>query len=235
MDKTIQIMLIEDSEQYTEAIRMALEEEQDLDLSACFGTTEIAIRSLNRKTVPDPDVILLDLRLPGRGGLEAVEDLLKLLPEVKIIILTQSDNEEDVLKAVTRGASGYLLKSARVSAITSGIRAVAKGGASLDPNIASFVVKSLKSYLPTVELDRALSDRELEILALLGDGLVKKEIAERLSIGYTTVDTHVRHIYTKLQVRNAPEAGSARRIAWVYSIPRNRITPLLSTCIIPSL
>lgn len=199
-------MLIEDSQQYTEAIRMALEEEPDLDLNVCFGTMEIALRSLNRKTVPDPDVILLDLRLPGRGGLEAVEDLLKLLPEVKIIILTQSDEEEDVLKAITLGASGYLLKSSRVSEITSGIRAVVSGGASLDTNIAKFVIKSLKSYLPTKELERALSERELEILTLLGEGLVKKEIAERLSIGYTTVDTHVRHVYTKLHVRNAPEA-----------------------------
>jgi DNA-binding NarL/FixJ family response regulator len=153
-------------------------------------------------------VILLDLRLPGRSGLESIPGILDCLPDVKIIILTQSDKEEDVLRAISLGASGYLLKSAKVDEITDGIRAVMRGGAPIENQVARFLLKSLKSYLPKEDIEKALSERELEILTLLGEGLVKKEIASRLAIGYTTVDTHVSHIYQKLDVRNAPEAIS---------------------------
>ncbi|BCX49625.1 DNA-binding response regulator [Haloferula helveola] len=200
-------MLVEDNPEYREVIRLALARDEDIGGIREFGTAEIALRSLRDPTSePQPDVLLLDLRLPGLSGLEALPTFVELLPAAKIIVLTQSDREADVLKAIADGASGYLLKSSTVTQIREGIRTVLDGGASLDPRVASFLLKSLKDRLPKAEPETQLSERELQILTLLGEGLVKKEISDRLGISYPTVDSHVRHIYEKLKVRNAPSA-----------------------------
>ena len=113
---------------------------------------------------------------------------------------------DDVVRAISRGAAGYLLKSSTLDQITEGIRTVMGGGAPLDAGVARFILNTLQTKLPQKEIDNILTERELEILTLLGEGLVKKEIADRLQISYTTVDTHVGHIYDKLEVRNAPSA-----------------------------
>ncbi len=147
------------------------------------------------------------------GGLDSIRYFKEYAPKAKIVILTQSDQETDVLRAILLGASGYLLKSARVKEIVDGIRLVHRGGATLDPSVAKFLLQNLQSRLPQENLDIGLSDREMEILKLLSEGLVKKQIAQKLSIGYATVDTHVGHIYEKLHVNNAPSAvGKAYKL-----------------------
>ena len=147
-----------------------------------------------------------DLRLPGMSGLDALPHFASSAPQAKVIVLTQSDNEADVLRAIALGAAGYLLKSSTITQIKEGIRTVIEGGASLDPGVARFLIKTLQARLPKTSTEATLSERELEILALLGEGLVKKEIADRLGISYPTVDSHVQHIYEKLKVHNAPAA-----------------------------
>lgn len=182
-----------------------------------FGTAEIALRHLRES--PDaelPDLILLDLRLPGMDGLEALPQFLTAAPKTKIMILTQSDNEADVLRALALGASGYLLKSSTVSTITEGIRTVVKGGALLDAGVARFILNSLKMRQPPNSSETLLTDRQREILTLLGEGLLKKEIAERLGISYSTVDEHVAHIYDRLGVRNAPAAVNKAHILGLF-------------------
>ena len=213
MNTPIQVMLVEDNKDYREVINLAIEEEVDIEIMDEYGTSEIALRSLQSAAAPRPDIILLDLRLPGMGGLDSIRYFREYAPKAKIIILTQSDQEADVLRAILLGASGYLLKSARVQEIVDGIRLVHNGGATLDGSVAKLLLQNLQSRLPKENLDIGLSDRETEILKLLGDGLVKKQIAENLDIGYSTVDTHVGHIYEKLQVNNAPSAvGKAYRL-----------------------
>lgn len=200
-------MLVEDSREYREVIRLALERDKGLELMGEYGTAEIALRSLRDAGGRNaPDVVLLDLRLPGMGGLDALPYFKESLPDSQVIILTQSNQEADVLRAIALGAAGYLLKSSTASQIKEAIRVVVEGGASLDPGVARFLLSSLQSRLPKAEARRVLSERETEILTLLGEGLVKKEIGDRLGIGYPTVDTHVRHIYEKLNVHNAPAA-----------------------------
>ncbi|MDQ8183296.1 response regulator transcription factor [Pelagicoccus sp. SDUM812005] len=207
------IVLIEDNQEYRDVIKLALAEVEDLELEEKFGTCEIALRYLQDLSNKRPDIILLDLRLPGMLGLEAIPFIKDYSPKTKIIVLTLSDSESDVLNAISLGASGYLLKSATLDEIVSGIRAVQNGAATLDPSVAHFLLQKLKKHIPQNALGIELSQRELEILTLLGEGLVKKEIADQLGIGYTTVDTHVRHIYEKLQVRNAPSAvGKAYKL-----------------------
>ena len=128
------------------------------------------------------------------------------IPQAKIIILTQSNREEDVLKAIMLGASGYLLKSSTVKQLTERIRTVMEGGASLDAKLAKFVLKTLKTKLPQSEVESLLTKREMEVLSMLAAGRVKKEIAEGLHISLTTVVSHVGHIYEKLNAPNAPAA-----------------------------
>ena len=208
--KTIRVMLIEDNPDYRSVVELALLEEPDIKLVSQFGTSEIAIRSLHQADEADvPDVILLDIRLPGMDGLDAIREFRQNAPNAKILIVTQSSQEEDVLRAISLGAAGYLLKSTTLEELTDSIRTVANGGASLDSGVAKFILHTLKTIQTSGDQDddsQLLSDRELQILSLLAEGLVKKEIAKKLSISYATVDTHVGRIYQKLDVSNAPSA-----------------------------
>ncbi len=208
MSHQIRIMMVEDHPEYREIVELALGKESDMKLISQFGTVERALRSLRDRDNggQSPDVILLDLNLPGMGGLEAVPHFINEVPDARIIILTQSDREQDVLKAVMLGASGYLLKSSTVRQFTEGIRTVMNGGASLDSKVANFILKTLKTKLSKTEFEQLLTERELEVLSLLAEGRVKKEIAERLQISLSTVVTHVTHIYEKLNATNAPSA-----------------------------
>jgi DNA-binding NarL/FixJ family response regulator len=207
MNRKIRIMMIEDHPEYREVVGLALSKEPDMEVTSQFGTSERALRSLrDREEYQEPDIILLDLHLPGASGLEAIVHFNNVIPQAKIIILTQSNREEDVLKAIMLGAAGYLLKSSTVRQLTEGIRTVMEGGASLDTKLAKFVLKTLKNKLPPSEIEHLLSMRELEVLTMLAEGRVKKEIAERLHIGLTTVVSHVGHIYEKLNAPNAPSA-----------------------------
>ena len=203
----IRVIVVEDNPEYREVIRLAFEDQSDIELVHQFVTAEIALRTLREESSPPThDLILLDLRLPGMDGLSALAHFRECVPETKVMVLSQSNREQDVLRAISLGASGYLLKSATLNEITDGIRTVAKGGASLDKNVAIYLLNSLQSKDLQAEDDKLLTDREFEIIALLAEGLVKKEIATELGISYSTVDTHVAHIYQKLRVSNAPSA-----------------------------
>jgi two-component system nitrate/nitrite response regulator NarL len=207
MNQKIRIMMVEDHPEYREIVELALSKEPDMELVSQFGTSERAMRSFrDRNGGEKPDIILLDLNLPGMGGLESIPYFSAEIPEARIIILTQSDLEDDILKAITLGASGYLLKSSTVRQLTEGIRTVMSGGASLDSRLAKFILKTLKTKLSKSEFEQLLTERELEVLSLLAEGRVKKEIAERLHISISTVVTHVSHIYEKLNAPNAPAA-----------------------------
>jgi len=207
MTQPIKIMLVEDNRDYRDVIDLALEDTEDIELCNEFGTAEIALRSIERIAQSEaPDIVLLDLNLPGMSGLDANPYFKQLIPNSKILILSQSDAERDVLRAISLGAAGYLLKSASLDEIITGIRDVIAGGSPLDKTVARFILGVLKKRIPSGEISQHLTEREMDVLSLLGEGLVKKQIAAQLDIGYTTVDTHVGNIYEKLGVKNAPAA-----------------------------
>jgi len=208
MNESIQVILVEDHAGYREAIKRSLKRSGNVEVHSEYSTAEIALRKIQYMKKPEiPDVLLLDLNLPGMSGLEAIPWFRDYSPELKIIVLSQSNAEEDILTAITLGASGYLLKSSRFRKIVEGIQVVMEGGASLDPKIAKLILNRLKMQKPKMNPpEKTLSKRELEILSLLADGLSKKEIADQLKITATTVAYHVRHIYLKLDVINAPAA-----------------------------
>lgn len=207
MKNKIKVMLVEDHPDYRAGIALALETSDSIELTGEFVTAERALRSLqefsNRKT---PDVVLLDLNLPGMSGLEALPWFKKYVPEIEIIVLTQSNKESDVLTAVAAGASGYLLKSATLDHLEDGIQTVVDGGSILDARVARFLLKTMKKSPPPTLKEDVLTERELEILIQVSHGLSKKEIAEQLNISPKTVCIHVSHIYEKLNVPNAPAA-----------------------------
>ena len=210
MDPVHQITIIEDNLAYREVMQLAIERDASFNLLSEFGTAEIALRELG-KQAPQPELILLDLNLPGMSGLDAIPALLELCPQTKILILSQSDAPRDILTAISRGVSGYLLKSASIKQIKKHIASTLAGGASLDPGVAKHLVDALRNVEALTEdteqeKEHDLSKREVQVLKLLAEGLVKKEIAAQLDICYATVDTHVRHIYQKLDARNAPAA-----------------------------
>ncbi len=206
MTQPIRVMLVEDNAEYRNVVALAIDSTSDIQLLSQFGTAEVALRTVGETHAEKPDLILLDIRLPGIDGLDAIPGFLEALPDSKIIVLTQSNQEQDVLKAISAGAAGYLLKSTTLDDLICGIRMVAAGGATLDAGVAKFILETLQTNLPAEQRSGLLSAREMEVLTLLAEGLVKKEIAKQLEIGYSTVDTHVGRIYAKLGVTNAPSA-----------------------------
>lgn len=203
------VMLVEDNPEYRDVIDFALKDDPGIDLQSQFGTAEFALRSLqDMSTRIVPDIILLDLKLPGMSGLEALPHFRQSAPEAKVIILTQSDREADIVVAISGGASGYLLKSCTVNEVKDGIQTVMRGGASLDASVAKFILGTFRKSPAKAQPEHTLTDRELEILQLQAEGLAKKEIADRLDISTHTVSNHIRHIYEKLEVPNAPAAVS---------------------------
>jgi len=206
----VNILLIEDSPQYRRVVEIGFSRDSEFKFLLATGTAERALDVLSRigEGEDRPDLILLDLNLPGMSGLAAIPRLLEKAPTAKILVLSQSNREADVVAAISAGASGYLLKSADIQQVKESIRNVMAGGAALDPKVAHCILQTLREKHPVSEEGQLISDRELEILKLLAEGLVKKQIAERLQISSFTVAAHVRNIYTKLQVVNAPAAVS---------------------------
>ena len=200
-------MLIEDHEKYRKGVVCALERKPNMEVVRQYGTAEIAVRDLKKMPEEDlPDIILLDLNLRGMSGLEALPLIRQNAPAVKIIILTQSDKDADVLRAIRLGASGYLLKSASVSSLIEGVELVHSGGATLDTHLAKFILNTISQRPPERAHGIEISKREMEVLALIAEGLLQKQIASRLDISAHTVNEHIQHIYSKLGVQNAPAA-----------------------------
>src|SRR5215469_6107566 len=163
---------------------------------AC-ATAEEALAELPRLL---PDVVLMDIHLPGQSGIECTAQLKQKLPSVQIIILTVYRNHELIFQALQAGACGYLLKRSSPEEILKAISEVRSGGAPMTSEIARMLVEAFQKK-PGNASGHELTDREEEILVLLAEGLSNKEIADRVKISYDTVRAHLRHIYEKLHVR----------------------------------
>ncbi len=201
MTDEINIMLVEDQPEYRNVIKLAIDKTSDLYLASMYGTAEKALSSMQMSL---PDVILLDLRLLGMSGIDAIPKFRESSPSTPIIVLTNSNRERDILAAISQGAAGYLLKCASLDQIIDGIHTVIGGGASLDPTVAKLIMHCVPKTLSDKGIH--LSKRKLEILELIAEGFVKKQIADQLNISYSTVDSYVKDIYDILQVHNAPAA-----------------------------
>lgn len=171
---------------------------------ACVAACASAEEALKRLSDANPDVVLMDIHLPGQSGIACMARLRRLLPGVQIIMLTIEEDSEQVFESLKAGASGYLVKHVTPEEILEAVSEVHRGGAPMSSHIARMVVTTFRQGGSVPAAD--LSPREEEILRLLATGNRSKEIADALAIGIGTVNTHVRHIYDKLHVRSRAEA-----------------------------
>jgi len=193
----ITIWLIEDNHIFRNTVARVLNTSEGMECSQRFSNAEDALDALAGGAVPD--VILLDVELPGQNGITAVSAIKSVVPSTRVVMLTAFDDHDKIFRALCAGASGYLLKTSPVERIVEGIQEAVRGGAPFTPQVAQKVLKMF-SKLEQPKPDYGLTEREQKILELMAKGLIKKEIAQQMDLSYHTVDTHLRNIYTKLHV-----------------------------------
>jgi DNA-binding NarL/FixJ family response regulator len=173
---------------------------------SCVASCSSGEEACERLPATAPDVVLMDLHLPGLSGIECVARLRTLLPQTQVIMLTIEEDSEQVFECLKAGATGYLVKHSTPEQILEAVAEVRQGGAPMTSHIARKVVTAFRQTPAPEAADLRLSPREEEVLRLLAKGLRSKEIAEALGIGAGTVNTYVRHIYEKLHVRSRAQA-----------------------------
>lgn len=201
----IRILISDDHAVLRHGLRLILQSAPDITVIGETGTGADAVTQAIALT---PDVVLMDLDLPDMSGIEATQRIRAACPETRVLILTVSDRKSDFLGALKAGARGYLLKSMESREVLDAIRRVAEGEAVLPPKLAARLLDDLAEPAPSAPIAEELTERELEVLNQLAQGLGNKEIATALNISENTVKTHVRSILAKLGVRSRTEAAT---------------------------
>jgi DNA-binding NarL/FixJ family response regulator len=205
-DEPIRVAVVDDQELFRRGLTMLLGVEEDIEV---VGEASDGVAATELAATAVPDIILMDVRMPKRSGIEACVAIKDVAPTARIIMLTVSDEEADLYDAVKNGASGYLLKDSSIDEVAQAIRVVADGQSLISPSMA---IKLLDEFKQMSRTDRQqvptprLTDRELEVLKLVAQGLNNREIAKRLFISENTVKNHVRNILEKLQLHSRMEA-----------------------------
>ena len=200
---SIRVAIVEDDSSVRENLAALIDGTDGFSCVASCATAEEAWQKLPPLS---PEVVLMDIHLPGRSGIACVEKLRRLSPQTQVIMLTIEEDSERVFESLKSGATGYLVKHATPAEILEAITEVQRGGAPMSGSVARKVVTAFRQPAPENAGDLKLSDREEEVLRLLARGHRSKEIADELGIGVGTVNTHIRHIYEKLHVRSRAEA-----------------------------
>jgi len=197
------VALVEDSAPMRRNLERMLRRARGVRCVCACASAEEALAEIPRCK---PDVVLMDINLPGASGIECTARLTQQLPATQVIMLTVYEDTASIFSALKAGACGYLLKRSSPGEILEALTTVQSGGAPMTSEIARKIVLTFKSPAPGAGDGATLSAREQEILELLSQGKVSKEIAERLAISYHTVRVHTKHIYEKLHVRSRSEA-----------------------------
>ena len=199
----ITVAIVEDNAVMRNSFRQWVDAAPGFRCVFSCATAEEAVAEIPRLV---PDVVLMDVHLPGESGIACTARLKEKLPRVQVIMLTVYRNQELIFQALQAGACGYLLKRSNPEELLKAIAEVRSGGAPMTSEIARMVVEAFQKKPANVSAADGLTARESEVLALLSEGLSNKEIADRVSISYDTVRAHLRHIYEKLHVRGRTEA-----------------------------
>lgn len=199
------VWIIEDNAPFRRAIDRALRARSDIQHPKSFERCETALAAL--ETGEKPDVVLLDVGLPGMDGIEGMGRIKSLAPEISIVLLTVFQDDDRIFRAICAGASGYLLKSEPMQNVMQAIDQAAAGGSPMNPRVARKVLEMF-SKLTVVQKDYGLTEREKTVLELMVDGLAKKQIADHLGLNQHTVDYMMRCIYKKLHVNCVASAVS---------------------------
>jgi DNA-binding NarL/FixJ family response regulator len=210
----LRVMLVDDHDLFRTGLRNLLEE-QGVQIVAEASDGSSAL-SLVRELAPD--VVVMDLNMPGMNGIEATREIVRAAPLTRVVVLTISDQDGDVMDAILAGACGYLLKDSSIQDLMQGIRAAAVGEALISPHIASKVLQRIRASGIEAEagVGPELSDRENEVLRLIANGKDNAEIAQELHISPKTVKNHISNILMKLQIDNRIQAA-------VYAVRRGLV------------
>jgi DNA-binding NarL/FixJ family response regulator len=213
MTEPIRILLVDDQRLMREGLRILLELESDLEV---VGEVENGEAVLEAYADLEPDVVLMDVRMPGMDGVEATWRLRERWPEARVVILTTFDDDEYVFEGLRAGARGYLLKDVSGQDLAEAVRTVAGGGALIEPSVARKVVAEFARMAPPARVPDAglaepLSEREREILQLMAQGLSNREIADHLILAQGTVKNYVTIILQKLGARDRTQAALRAR------------------------
>jgi DNA-binding NarL/FixJ family response regulator len=200
----ITVSIVDDESQLRQSIETFINGSPGFRCLSAYGSAEAAVQGLMTER---PDVVLMDIHMAGMNGIECVERLKKLLPEIQIVMLTVYEDTEQIFKALAAGASGYLLKRLNPDKLLEAIQEVHEGGSPMSHSIARKVVASFQKAGRTgVQQPASLSPREQMVLDCLAKGLAYKQIADQLGISVTTIRTYLRRIYEKLHVQSRSEA-----------------------------
>src|SRR5512143_3726926 len=204
MTERIRILTADDHAVVRHGLRALIATEPDLEL---VGEAADGVEAVQLAAALHPDVILLDMAMPRKTGLEAIYDIKRDDPQARILVLTSFAEDEQIFPAIKAGATGYLLKDASPRELLQAIRDVERGEVSLHPTIARKLVGELKRPPDLPPADEQLTEREVQVLALVARGLANKEIADQLFIGERTVRTHISNILGKLHLANRTQAA----------------------------
>ena len=198
MDRIIKITIIEDDETIRNGYAYLIGATEGYEVVSTYSSYDEAAKKI---TTDHPDVVLLDIELPGTNGVDAIPKLKKLLPQCYVLILTVYESEKLIFNALANGASGYLTKNTPSAKIIESIKEVKEGGGPMSINIAKLVIRSFQK-----NQESPLSRRETQILELIGDGKSRSQIAKELFIDLETVRSHIKNIYVKLDVNSRADA-----------------------------
>lgn len=210
MDNTIRVSIVEDNKGFREGLNLILNETPGYSCLNSFNDCETVIKKIGKEI---PDILLMDIELPGMSGIEGVRKIRKKCPDLNIIMLTDHGKEEYVFEALKAGANGYLIKTTKPAKLLEDIKIVCDGGSVMSPTIARMVADYFQSDNKSPS---PLTKQETVILHLAGEHKNNREIAESLFISVGTVRTHFKNIYIKLEVHSKTEAYSkASKKDWI--------------------
>jgi len=215
----VRVMLVDDHQMLRDGLRVLLDGETDITVVAEAGSASGALEKAARL---QPDIMVLDLGLPDRSGLELIPDLLEQVPGVRIVVLSMHTGRDFILKAIDAGCHGYVPKSSAHTSLLEAIRVVITGEQYLHPKAASALVDSIRKKRSRFELLETLSERELDVIKFIAMGFTSREIGLRLNISPKTVDTYRQRAMEKLGINQRPELIR-------FAIQHNLLDDLLST------
>jgi DNA-binding NarL/FixJ family response regulator len=204
----IRVLIVDDHALFRRGLQMVLEQEPDIEV---VGEAADGTEAVTMAVDAAPDIVLMDVRMPRRGGIDATSAIKQSVPSAKIVMLTISDDEADLYDAIKAGAMGYLLKEISIDEVATAIRAVHGGQSLISPSMASKLLTEFASMIKKTD-DRPqiptpkLTDREMEVLRLVAKGMANRDIAKQLYISENTVKNHIRNILEKLQLHSRMEA-----------------------------
>jgi DNA-binding NarL/FixJ family response regulator len=204
----IRVLIVDDHALFRRGLEMVLAQEQDI---VVVGEASDGTEAVQKAQELMPDIVLMDVRMPKRGGIEATRQIKELLPHSKILMLTISDEEADLYDAIKAGATGYLLKEVSIEEVAQAVRAVQAGQSLISPSMASKLLSEFATMVKRADEKQAvpqprLTDREMEVLKLVAQGRNNRDIAKELFISENTVKNHIRNILEKLHLHSRMEA-----------------------------